>query len=67
MSGELGTRPSKFSTWVTQNSVLMSTTITNPTEGALKQLGSLCRLLCILDLCKMRHRFAEQFAERLFK
>ena len=31
------------------------------------QLGSLCRLLRILDLCKMRHRFAEHFAERLFK
>ena len=26
--------------------------------GALTQLGSLCRLLRILDVCKMRHRFA---------
>ena len=37
--------------------------MTNPTEGALMQLGSLCRLLRILDMCKRRHRFAE----RLFK
>ena len=29
------------------------------------QLGSLCRLLRILDICKMRHGFAQHFAERL--
>ena len=42
-------------------------TITNPLEGALTQLGSLCRLLRILDVYKRRHRFADYFAERLFK
>ena len=47
--------------------VQWGTTITNPTEGALTQLRSLCRLLRILDVCKMRHRFAEHFGERLFK
>ena len=31
------------------------------------QLRSLRRLVRILDMCKMRHRFAEHFAERLFK
>ena len=31
------------------------------------QLGSLCRLLHIFDVCKMRHGFEEHFAERLFK
>ena len=31
------------------------------------QLGSLCRLLRILDVCKMLHRVAEDFVERLFK
>ena len=41
--------------------------ITNPTEGAATQLGSLCRLLRILDVCKMRHGFAVHFAECLFK
>ena len=30
-------------------------------------LGSLCRLLRILDVCKMRHGFVKHFAERLFK
>jgi len=42
-------------------------TITNPTGGALTQLGSLCRLLHIVDVCKMRQRIADHFAERLFK
>ena len=41
--------------------------MTNQTEGALTQVGSLCRLLRIPDVCKMRHRVAEDFAERLFK
>ena len=27
------------------------------------QIGSLCHLLRILDVCKVRHRFAEHFAE----
>ena len=31
------------------------------------QLGSLCRLLLIIDVCKMRHRFGKHFVERLFK
>ena len=31
------------------------------------RLGSLCRFLPILDVGKMRHRFAKYFAERLFK
>ena len=31
------------------------------------QLGSLCRLLRVLDVCKMRHYLAEHFTERLFK
>ena len=35
------------------------TIITNPTEGALTQLGYLCRLLRILDVCN-GHRFAER-------
>ena len=37
--------------------------------GALTQLGSLCRFyfLHILDVCKMRHCFAEHFPGRLFK
>ena len=30
------------------------------------QLGSLCRVLRNLDVCNMRHRFAEHFVERLF-
>ena len=47
--------------------LLEGTRITNRTEGALTQLGSLCRLLRILGVCKMRHRFAEHFVERLFK
>ena len=29
--------------------------MTNPTELALTQLGSLCRLLGILDVCKIRN------------
>ena len=29
--------------------------MTNPTEGALTQLESLCRLLGILGVCTMRH------------
>ena len=40
---------------------------TTITDGTLTQLGSLCRLLRILDVCKIRHRFEEHFAERLFK
>ena len=39
-------------------SLQWDTTITNPTEGALTQLGSLRRLLRFLDVCKMRHSFA---------
>ena len=35
-----------------------ATTITNPTEGALTQLKSLCRILRIFDVFKVRHRFA---------
>jgi len=31
----------------------------NQTEAVLTQLGSLCRLLRIIDVCKMRHRVAE--------
>jgi len=31
------------------------------------QLGSLCRLLRILHVCKMQHRFAEHFMGRLYK
>ena len=41
--------------------------MTNPTEGALTQLGSLCCILRVIDVCKMRHRFADQFVESLFK
>ena len=46
---------------------LWGTTITNPTEGALTQLRSVCRFLRILDVCKMRLRVRKIFAERLFK
>ena len=52
-------RSRRFSQW--------GTTITNRTEGALTPLVSVCRLLRIFDMCKMRHRFAEHFVERLFK
>ena len=51
---------------ITTNTAMMST-ITNPIEGALTQLGSLYCLLRILDVCEMRHRVEEDFAERLFK
>ena len=34
---------------------------------AFAELGSLCRFLRVLDVCKMRHLFAGHFAESLFK